>query len=56
MNIRVFIVDGEKDFAQTLAQRLELRDCSVTPVFSGQYAMKIVEKAKIDNIIKKRGW
>jgi len=51
MKIKVLIVDDEVDFATTLAQRLELREFSVTPVFSGKAALEIVEEIDFDVVV-----
>jgi len=51
MKIKVLIVDDEKDFVETLAERLKLRDFSVATVFSGAGAIEIVEKIDFDVII-----
>ena len=51
MKIKVLIVDDEKDFVETLAERLKLRDFSVATAFSGAGAIEIVEKIDFDVII-----
>jgi len=51
MKIKVLIADDEKDFIETLAERLELRDFSVTTGFSGKEAIEIVEKIDFAVII-----
>ena len=51
MKIKVLIVDDEVDFAKTLSQRLELRDFSVTAVFSGKTALEIVEEIDFDVVV-----
>ena len=51
MKIKVLIVDDEKDFVETLAERLNLRNFSVTAVFSGKSAIEIIEKIDFDVII-----
>ena len=51
MKIKVLIVDDEADFANTLAQRLELREFSVTAVFSGKAALEIVEEIDFDVVV-----
>lgn len=38
MKIKILIADDEKEFVETLAQRLEMRDFSVTTVCSGEGA------------------
>ena len=44
MKIKILIADDEKEFVETLAQRLEMRDFSVTTVCSGEGAIEIAEK------------
>ncbi len=51
MKIKVLIVDDEKEFVTTLAQRLELRDLSVTAVYSGEGAIEMAEKIDFGVII-----
>lgn len=51
MKIKVLIADDEIDFTETLAQRLEMRNLSVTTVSSGQSAIEIIEKVDFDVII-----
>ncbi|MBU2631091.1 MAG: response regulator, partial [Proteobacteria bacterium] len=51
MKAKVLLVDDEKEFVETLAQRLELRDLSVTTVYSGESAIAISEKIDFDAII-----
>jgi len=51
MKIKVLIADDEKDFVKTLAQRLELRNLSVTPVYSGESAIEMAEKIDFDVIV-----
>ncbi len=51
MKIKVLIADDEVDFAKTLAERLELRNLSVTPVFSGKAAMEIINEIDFDVIV-----
>lgn len=51
MKIKVLIADDEKEFIETLAQRLEMRDFDVTTVDSGGAAIKIAEKIDFDVII-----
>ncbi len=48
MKIKVLIADDEKEFTDTLAQRLELRDLSVTAVYSGESAVEMAEKINFD--------
>ncbi len=51
MKIKVLLVDDEKDFVDTLAQRLELRDISVTAVYSGENAIEMAEKIDFGVIV-----
>ncbi|MFH2059736.1 MAG: response regulator [Pseudomonadota bacterium] len=51
MKTKVLLVDDEKEFVETLAQRLELRNLSVTTVYSGEKAIAIAEKIDFDVII-----
>ena len=51
MKIKVLIADDEEEFIETLAQRLELRDLSITTVFSGESAIAMAEKIDFDVII-----
>ena len=43
MKINLLIADDEKQFTDTLARRLKVRDCNITTVYSGEAA---IEKAK----------
>jgi len=51
MNINVLLVDDEKDFVESLAERLQIRDYKVTTVFSGDEAIKLVENNDFDVIV-----
>ena len=51
MKIKVLIADDEKEFVETLAQRLELRKLSVTSVYSGESAIEMAEKINFDVIV-----
>ena len=51
MKIKVLLADDEEEFIETLAQRLELRDLSITTVFSGKSAIAMAEKIDFDVII-----
>lgn len=51
MKVSVLIVDDEKEYTETLAQRLTLRGFSVTPVCSGQSALDIMDRVDIDVVI-----
>lgn len=51
MKIKVLITDDEKDFAETLGERLELRNLAVTTVFSGESALELIKEIDFDVII-----
>ena len=51
MEIRVLLVDDEKDFVETLAQRLEVRDFDVKTSFSGDEALNLVQEHDSDVIV-----
>ncbi len=51
MKIKVLLVDDEKDFVDTIAQRLELRDISVTTVYSGENAIEMSGKIDFSVIV-----
>ena len=52
MNINVLLVDDEKDFVESLAERLQIRDYKVTTTaFSGDEAIKLVENNEFDVIV-----
>ena len=51
MEIRVLLVDDEKDFVETLAQRLEVRDFDVKTSFSGDEALNFVQEHDFDVIV-----
>lgn len=51
MNINVLLVDDEKDFVESLAERLQIRDYKVTTAFSGAEAIKLVEENDFDVIV-----
>lgn len=51
MKIKVLIADDEKEFIDTLAQRLELRDLAITAVYSGESAIELAQKIDFDVII-----
>ncbi len=48
---RVLIVDDEKDFVEMLSLRLKEVGEKVTPSYSGQECLEILEKDKIDVVI-----
>jgi len=51
MNPRIMIVDDEESFANSLAERLKLRNYDITVSFSGKDAMEKIEKFKFDVVI-----
>jgi len=51
MKTRVLLVDDEKDFVESLAERLDIRDFAVNCVFSGDEAISLIEKQDFDVII-----
>jgi DNA-binding NtrC family response regulator len=51
MKIKILIADDEKEFVETVAQRLEMRNFSVTTVGSGEEAVEMVEKIDFDVIV-----
>ncbi len=51
MKISVLLVDDEKDFVETLAERLQLRDFNVASALSGDEAIKLVEENEFDVIV-----
>jgi len=51
MIIKVLLVDDEKDFVETLAQRLEVRDFDVKTALDGDQALGLVREFDFDVII-----
>jgi len=51
MKISVLLVDDEKDFVESLAERLQIRDFNVTTALSGDEALKLVEDRDFDVIV-----
>ena len=51
MKISILLVDDEKDFVETLAERLQLRDFNVATALSGDVAIKLVEENDFDVIV-----
>jgi DNA-binding NtrC family response regulator len=51
MKVNVLLVDDEKDFIETLAERLQIRDFNVTSAFSGDEAIKLVKDNDFDVIV-----
>jgi DNA-binding NtrC family response regulator len=46
--IKILIVDDEKEFLESIAQRLELRDFEVTKASNGQEAIEAARKGRFD--------
>lgn len=51
MKIKVLLVDDEKEFVETLAERLELRGFDIKTCFSGDDALKLVQEDDFDVIV-----
>ncbi len=51
MSVKLLILDDEKDFVESLAERLSLRDFKVKTAFNGEDALKIMEENEFDVII-----
>lgn len=51
MKIRVLLVDDEKEFIESLSQRLELREFDVKTSTSGDEALSLLQKEEFDVII-----
>lgn len=51
MKIRVLLVDDEKEFIQTLAERLEVRDFNVETAFDGNEAVSKIKEQDFDVVV-----
>jgi len=51
MKIRVLLVDDEKEFVESLSERLELRLFEVKTCFSGDDAVRLLQREEVDVII-----
>ncbi|MCP4748981.1 MAG: response regulator [Desulfobacteraceae bacterium] len=51
MTIKVLLVDDEKDFINSLKQRLELRGFDVKTAYTGEEALDIVKNGNLDVIV-----
>ncbi len=51
MKIKVLLVDDEKAFIQTLAERLEMRDFSVQTAFDGEEALSKIKEEDFDVVV-----
>ena len=50
-DIKVLVVDDEKDFANTLAQRLKMRDLKVGTAYDGEQALSRLKEEEPDVIV-----
>jgi len=51
MKIKVLLVDDEREFIQTLAERLEVRDFSVQTAFDGDEAISKIREQDFDVVV-----
>jgi two-component system response regulator CpxR len=51
MKIKVLLVDDEKEFVDTLAERLEFRDFEVTRAYNGDEALEGIAHSEVDVVI-----
>jgi len=51
MKISVLLVDDEKDFVESLAERLQLRDFNVVTALNGNEAINLVKENDFDVIV-----
>ena len=51
MEIRVLLVDDEKDFVESLSERLELRQMVTKSVFNGDDALALIQQEEFDVVI-----
>jgi len=51
MNIRLLLVDDEKEFVDVLAERLRIRNVDVSVAFSGEEALKKMDEFNFDVVI-----
>ena len=51
MKIKVLLVDDEKEFIQTLAERLEVRDFFVETAFDGYEALSKIKEQDFDVVV-----
>ncbi|MBC8431593.1 MAG: response regulator [Desulfobacterales bacterium] len=51
MKIRVLLVDDEKDFVESLSQRLQIREFDVKTSLSGDDALELIRKRDIDVVV-----
>lgn len=51
MPIKVLLVDDEKDFVETLAQRLEMRDFDIKTALDGDEALGLIRESEFDVVV-----
>ncbi len=51
MLTKVMIVDDERSFADTLAERLKIRDYHVAAAYDGRQALELVKKSNFDVVV-----
>ena len=51
MEINILLVDDERDFVESLAERLKIRDYKVTTAFSGDEAINLIKNNEYDVIV-----
>lgn len=51
MKIRILLVDDEKDFVESLAQCLEIREFDVKTALSGDEALDLIRKQDFDAVV-----
>ncbi len=51
MPIKVLLVDDEKDFVETLAQRLEMRNFDVKTALDGDEALDLIRESEFDVVV-----
>jgi DNA-binding NtrC family response regulator len=51
MKIKVLLVDDEKDFIESLAERLQLRDFNVSTALNGTDALNLIKENEYDVIV-----
>ena len=51
MKIKILLVDDEKDFIESLAERLQLRDFDVSTALNGDDAFNLIREKEFDVIV-----
>jgi DNA-binding NtrC family response regulator len=51
MNTKILLVDDEKEFADSLSQRLQIRGLDVQTALSGEDALDLIQKEDFDVVI-----